>query len=90
MEDIPQGQSPRPQPRTKALIGINFFDALKAVLEGKKITKMEWNNPRIYGALENGTLMLHKEDSLHTWVISDGDMKGEDWIVLAEDKRETN
>lgn len=74
-------QSPIPMP------GMSFPDALKAVIEGKKITKVEWGDSKIYGVLENGFLVIHREDGrAHSWIISEGDLMGNDWIVLGEEK----
>lgn len=57
-------------------------DALKAIMKGKRITKLEWANERIYCALENGFVVIHKETGVHSWIISEGDLLGNDWVVL--------
>jgi hypothetical protein len=75
-------QLPNESPRPKMPVGMSFPDALKEVINGKKITKMEWMNKDIYGILANGILMLHKEDGFHQWVLSEGDLNGRDWVVL--------
>lgn len=60
-----------------------FEDAISKVKGGAKITKLEWNNPEYYGVFANGFLMLHKPDGkLYQWIISEGDLLGEDWIVM--------
>ena len=60
---------------------LNLFDALKLVNQGKKITKLEWNNSNTYCWLDN-TLKIHIKDKDLDWVLSDGDMAGDDWVVL--------
>ena len=71
-------------PNDPAKVGMSFFDALKTVLDDKKITKLEWGNDQIYGHLkENVIVSLHKPDGKdYDWIISDGDLHGTDWIVL--------
>lgn len=70
---------------------MSFFDALKETLDGKKIHKLEWEDKEYYGYLKNAKLFLHKpagdaEKSRagtdHSWTISEGDLIGEDWVVL--------
>ena len=68
---------------------MNFPEAISAIIEGKKITKLEWNDKEIYGVLNDNILMLHKKDGImYNWMLSDGDLLGEDWIVVGEDKNE--
>jgi len=62
---------------------ITFAKALDQILIGKKVTKGEWNNPEIYGFLQENLLCLHKEDGAnYNWIISQGDISGEDYVVL--------
>jgi len=65
---------------------LNFYDALRATVDGKRITKLEWDDVRDYGLLKDGILQIHKageaEETLHPWIINDGDLAGEDWIIL--------
>lgn len=61
----------------------NFPTAIQHIMIGKKITKLEWNDKEIYGILHSGILKLHKTDGkLYDWIISDGDLTGNDWIVI--------
>ena len=62
---------------------MNFFEALKEVLDGKKIHKIEWGSKEYFGFLKDNILTLHKPDGKnYQWIISDGDMTGVDWIVI--------
>ena len=79
MTDI--NTSPVPTNFTKPMI-LDFYEAFKQLAEGKLITRIEWNNKEIFGALINGKVVLHKEDGFHIWVINDGDLIAKDWIVL--------
>jgi len=69
-------QSPRPE-------DMNFYDAVKRISEGSKVTKAEWNDSQFYGTMDNGVLKLHKPDGkLYEWIISDGDIAGTDYVVV--------
>ena len=65
---------------------LDFFEALKMVADGKKMTRVEWNDKQLYGYLKDGFLQLdkngEKDDVFHVWAIKDGDLYGEDWIIL--------
>lgn len=69
-------------------IVMDFPAAIKKVIDGQKITRLEWKNKKYYGVLHNQFLMLHKPDSkLHAWTISEGDLWGKDWIVIGDSKK---
>lgn len=64
---------------------MSFPEAVRMVTEGKKITKLEWDNKKIYGYLSKATLhlTLHKEDGVgYDWICSEGDLTGDDFIVI--------
>lgn len=62
---------------------VDFFVALRAVLDNKKITKLEWGNENVYGWLDATILKLHKENGVDdNWILSEGDLVGDDWIVI--------
>ena len=62
---------------------MDFPAAIRAVIDGQKITKLEWGDPGFYGVLKDGFLMLHKSnDTFYRWVISDGDLTGTDWVTI--------
>lgn len=77
-------QSPVPQKKQSTL---SFPDALVDVIDGRKITKLEWNDTSIFGFLgTDGHLKLNLPDKLSDWILSEADLKGVDWIVLEEAK----
>lgn len=62
---------------------MTFDEAIAEVIIGKKIHKLEWQDKEYYGFLEDERLKLHKPGgSTHDWIISSGDLMGNDWIVL--------
>ena len=63
----------------------NFPEAMRELLQGVKVTKLEWDNDNIYLTIYNGFLMIKLEDGLlHQLIVSEGDMQGVDWVVLPE------
>ena len=64
-------------------LGMTFPEAIKEVIEGKKIHKLEWENKEFYGFLDADKLSLHKPDGKnYQWLVNDGDLLGTDWIVI--------
>jgi hypothetical protein len=77
---VPTRVSPLPK---KENIEIDFPNAIREVLLGKKITKLEWNDPEFYILLQDGYLRIHKPDNkFYDLIVSDGDMNGTDWVVI--------
>lgn len=73
-------KSPLPKKKKSKL---TFADALKMLVDGKKITKKEWDDTRYYGFLEHEQLMLQRPDGKkHYWIVTLGDIVGEDWITI--------
>ena len=63
---------------------LTFYEALKHMMEsGERVTKLEWANVGYYGEVKDGILKLHKpNDTWHNWILSDGDITGEDYIII--------
>ena len=69
-----------PNNKTKQL---NFSEAMTEILAGKSVTKLEWDDKDYYGILADNRLRLHKPDGqLYDWILSEADLKGEDFVVL--------
>ena len=62
---------------------MDFFEALRAIRDGKHIARLEWQNPEHYCLMDDYQLCLHKPDNkICFWIINDSDMAGEDWVVV--------
>lgn len=84
MEDQPTSSPVIKKPQQGQVL-LSFSEIVSPLLEGKKITKLEWNNDNIYGCLVNSELMLHKDDNIfYKWILNDGDLKGTDFVVLID------
>lgn len=59
---------------------MDFPNALREIMQGKLITKLEWNNPEVYITLHNNTLMIRRDSVLRPLLITDGDLFGEDYV----------
>lgn len=57
--------------------------ALNEVIDGKKITRLAWNNDH-YCLLKDNYLELYREGKFHQWIINDGDLLAIDWIVVSD------
>lgn len=84
MDSLPQVSTKSPTKTKKSKPNqMDFFDALREVNQGKAITKLEWDNPEYFVLMRNGHLTLHKPDKkFYDLIVTDGDMTGEDWIIL--------
>ena len=71
--------SPVPQTLTKRLF--SFPEAMAEVIAGRRITRTFWNNDH-YCLLKDGKLCIYREGNFRQWLINDGDMLSEDWIVI--------
>ena len=67
-----------PEPRT-----MGFPDAIRQIMSGKKVARISWGNSD-YGHLKNEWLTIFTKGKDHTWEVSQGDLDGNDWIVLEE------
>ena len=78
----------------KKIVMLNFFDALREILEGKRLTKVEWDDVDTYLFADENWLLIHnsicqqpeckKGCKTHTLKLSRGDMEGVDWYVIPE------
>lgn len=93
MDQSPKKESMSPTPyKTKEgvpeILGLKehtFFDALSEISsdDKKKMHKLEWKETAYYGHFVNEVLMLHKpDDKDYQWVLSLGDVLGEDYVIL--------
>lgn len=63
---------------------LDFYGALKAIADGKKVTRMQWEDASIRGYLNGDRLRINLKDGEHVWEICLADMLAEDWVVINE------
>lgn len=75
---------PRKAPDTYQPQALNFVEALNEILIGKRVTKKDWNDEDTYGfmAPEKDELWIHIRGKDHQWVLSKGDIEGEDFFIV--------
>lgn len=81
---VPGAQPVAPVTGIKKPIEMSFSDALKQVLDGKRITRLSWETNDIFGKMVNNELNIFIRGEFHSWTIVPGDITAEDWIVLPE------
>lgn len=76
-------QTLTPMPRKQGeSITMSFPDAIRQIINGKKVRRISWEIESDHGLLKDGWLTIHTKGSFHTWLVSDGDLEGNDWIVV--------
>ena len=61
---------------------LSFPEAMQAVIDGEKVTRVEWDDKKEYGFMLNEKLSIHTKGEDHTWMVSEGDMRAVDWVVV--------
>ena len=91
-ETTPGTFSPSSQPSTSP--GMDFPTALKQVIKGNRVTRLEWEHPEIWlmmfywGAINPKVqagkyLSIHHADgTVHPLYVGDGDLLADDWVVV--------
>lgn len=74
--------SPIPPEVTDGQILLTFPDAMREVISGKKVRRLEWENKEEYGILSEGYLRVYRDNIFYIWSVNDGDMYASDWIVV--------
>jgi hypothetical protein len=65
---------------------LTFPDAMREVINGNRITRLEWNDENVFCLLRDTFLMIYINNQFHTWKINDGDLLATDWVVLEDVK----
>jgi len=60
----------------------NFYGALMDMVDGRKITKVEWDNKEEYGFMKGEIIHIHRNGKDRGWLISKADIEGEDYYTL--------
>lgn len=62
---------------------LDFPDAMRAVIAGKRITRIDWADLDQYAFLDGGFLRIRPADhAFYNWTVTDGDMTAIDWMVI--------
>ena len=69
-------------PLPKKTETLDFPSAMREVMNGRRIRRQEWEDEATHCTLHKGMLLIHQNGENRGWVISDGDMEGQDWVVI--------
>lgn len=95
VDDQPEGADFSPSSVPSPTPGMDFSTAIQEVIKGKRITRLEWENPEIWlmmyywGTVNPKTpagkyLSIHHADgSMNPLCIKDADLFADDWVVVA-------
>jgi len=62
---------------------LDFPSAIQKVIQGYKITKLEWQNQGIFVFIHDGFLKINKADGIIAQlIVSEADLVGTDWMVV--------
>ncbi len=77
--------SPVPKKDSTKPITMDFPAAMRELINGKNITRLEWNNGD-YCLMQDQWLRIFttKDNKFHDWLVSEGDMVTSDWVVKSE------
>ena len=82
-DEIVEGAMMSPVKGVETPTELNFHEAIDRILDGKKVTKLEWNNDD-YCFLKSEIFHIHTKGADHRWIISEADAVGTDWVVKNE------
>jgi len=64
-------------------ITMNFSDAIGEIVNGNKITRVEWNDPEEYFLLKDEYLSVHhKNGQVSRLLVREADLVATDWVIL--------
>lgn len=79
---VPKKKETKPEIKS---VEMTFPEAIKKIIEGRKVTRPSWN-AKDYGFISHNVLAIHRSDSdsTYSWIVNDGDLFAEDWVVVKE------
>ena len=82
-------QSPRPKEVPEVLeanpiVQLDYYAALRMMVRGEKLTRLEWNDGQCVGWLDatRKHLIILIGGKEYSWVPNEGDILGIDWVVV--------
>ena len=84
VKQVIEGELLTPVPKIQDKgITMDWPDAMRQIKNGKKVTRISWAN-KDYCFLKGEWLSIFRQGQTKTWLINDGDVEGQDWIVVNE------
>jgi len=64
---------------------MTFPEAMAQVIEGRKVTRLEWNNgDHCFLGTPYLSIFRTAGGKEHQWLVNDGDMKANDWVLVTD------
>jgi len=80
---IKKAMSPTEEKQSKNEDGMTFPGAMEVVSRGGKVRRLEWEDREIYCTMHEHRLsVMNEKHQMAEWIISDGDMEGDDWVEV--------
>lgn len=61
---------------------VGFSEAINLIMAGKKVNRLSWPDQSVYCFMQAEVLHLKNEQGVHVWKVSQGDILGNDWVVV--------
>ena len=61
---------------------MTFPEAMKEIIDGKKVARQSWSPAKDYGFLKDRWLTIFVKGEFHTWTVNDADMVAKDWVII--------
>lgn len=72
-----------PKVESVQIVKMDFYDAIRQVISGKSVARMEWKERGYFLQIVDGRLKIHKPDGkFYDLIVTDGDILGEDWMLV--------
>jgi len=60
----------------------DFYQAIKQVHKGKKVSRLAWEDKNEYALMHNEFLSIHTKGKTHQWAVHETDMIADDWFII--------
>lgn len=61
---------------------MNFYDAIREISKGNSVARKSWTEVAYCYMSEDEVLLVNRDGVDHQWLVSLGDILGEDWIIV--------
>lgn len=80
-QDTVTTSSPVP---AKKITMLDFYDALREAMNGKRLTRVSWEDNTTFILMYQQFLYINMSGKLHQLIVAAGDIEALDWFVLPE------
>lgn len=77
--EVAHSPVPSVAPASPVPSGMDFYDALRAMVAGSRVARRAWPEGE-RGFIAEGFLTI-KRDGVHRWILGDGDIAATDWYA---------